>query len=634
MEWELSSILFAPLFAAAVIGIFFRKSRWTGAFLSVSSAAFAFAMTMWLLLEASAPQFQSSFELFKLGSFQLDFGYLFDPVGKNMMFIVAFIGFLVHVFSVGYMKDDDAKGRYFAGLSFFMFSMTGLVLSSNLFMMFVFWELVGFSSYALIGHYASTEAAREASKKAFIVNRVGDFGFLLGIIFCWNALGTTNFVEIAQIMKADPSAASTAMGLLILCGFLGKSAQFPLQVWLADAMAGPTPVSALIHAATMVAAGVFMMVRLTSIGFVTPEVLNVVLVLGALMAFCAGLWALGQNDIKKILAYSTLAHLGLMGAACSLGYELAMFHLTTHAFFKAALFLVAGSAILACHHEQDIYKMGGLFKKMPITGVTALFATLSIMAVPYFSGYYSKEGIMLSAYGRALSGGAFDAFVLLLLLGASALTPLYMGRLFFNVFMGRPHSEAAQHARESSLWITLPLLVLAVYSFVGGFSMAYDFKWLGGKMDFLMPSAATQFVSEIWDIHYLGLRKLDGAHAFETALVLVTVVVFGFAYIVYGGSRGCDILQKKLPPVYGALRKHGWFDVAYNWYVAKVQQRFAILLATFVDLMLIELLSVRGVGVVCAVIGQGFKKMHDATSNSQVKWLVGGVVLLFVLIYF
>lgn len=286
-----------------------------------------------------------------------------------------------------------------------MFSMTGLVLSSNLFMMFVFWELVGFSSYALIGHYASTEAAREASKKAFIVNRVGDFGFLLGIIFCWNALGTTNFVEIAQIMKADPSAASTAMGLLILCGFLGKSAQFPLQVWLADAMAGPTPVSALIHAATMVAAGVFMMVRLTSIGFVTPEVLNVVLVLGALMAFCAGLWALGQNDIKKILAYSTLAHLGLMGAACSLGYELAMFHLTTHAFFKAALFLVAGSAILACHHEQDIYKMGGLFKKMPITGVTALFATLSIMAVPYFSGYYSKEGIMLSAYGRALSGG-------------------------------------------------------------------------------------------------------------------------------------------------------------------------------------------------------------------------------------
>lgn len=634
MYFQLGTVLFLPLLSAAFIVLFLRQSKWGGAAVSVLSATAALAVALAVMFSESPDAvFKSSYDLFKLGGFTLNFGFLFDGLTRNMMFVVCFVGFLIHVFSVGYMDDDAAKSRFFAGMSFFMFSMSGIVLASNLFMMFIFWELVGFSSYALIAHYADTDAAREASKKAFIVNRVGDLGFLLGIIFCYASLGTTDFAELAKIFQTDPSKASTAMGLLIMCGFLGKSAQFPLQVWLADAMAGPTPVSALIHAATMVAAGVFMMVRLAAIGFLTPEVLDVLTILCALMAFFAGLWALGQNDIKKILAYSTLAHLGLMGTGIGLGYDLAMFHLTTHAFFKATLFLVAGSIIHACHHEQDIFKMGGLFKKMPVTSAVALVATLSIVAIPYFSGYYSKEAILSAAFGRSLGGALFDKAVFWLVMGAAVLTPIYMGRLFFNVFLGKAHSENAQHARESSLWITLPLVVLALYSFAGAWSFAYDLTWLGGKMDFLIPAAATSFISSVWDIHRSALAKIPDVHTLETVALAATAAGIVFAYAVYGRSRGYDIVERKLPRVYSALHSHGWFDDVYNWYVKKVQQRAAIFLATFVDLFLIELLTVRGIGIVCAVIGQGFKRLHDASANSEVKWLVAGFVLLFVLIY-
>ena len=262
MQFQLDVILFLPFLSAAVIALFLRRSPRAGTAVSVLSAGTVLAVALAAMFSCAPDSaFKGSYELFKLGGFSLNLGCLLDSLSRNMLFVVCFVGFLIHVFSVGYMDDDSAKSRFFAGMSFFMFSMTGIVLASNLFMMFVFWELVGFSSYALIAHYADTEASREASKKAFIANRVGDFGFLLGIIFCQAQFGTTDFSALAQIFQADPSQASTAMGLLILCGFLGKSAQFPLHVWLPDAMAGPTPVSALIHAATMVAAGVFMSMR-------------------------------------------------------------------------------------------------------------------------------------------------------------------------------------------------------------------------------------------------------------------------------------------------------------------------------------------------------------------------------------
>lgn len=632
MELKLLLPLATPLFAAAIIVLFFRTSRKMPAFLSVASALFAFALALSVML-SDVSSFNSSFELFKLGNFTLDLGILFDPLAANMLFVVCFVGLLIHIFSVGYMDDAESRGRFFAGMSFFMFSMTGLVLSSNLFMMFVFWELVGFSSYALIGQYSSTEAAKEASKKAFIVNRVGDFGFLLGIIYCWSFFGTTNFSELAQIIAADPSKASTGMGMLLLCGFLGKSAQFPLQVWLPDAMAGPTPVSALIHAATMVAAGVFMMVRLCSFGFLTPAVLDTVLVLCSLMALCAGLWALGQTDIKKILAYSTLAHLGLMGAGVALGYDLAMYHLTTHAFFKATLFLVAGSIIHACHHEQDIYKMGGIFSRMPITSIVALLATFSIIAIPYFSGYYSKEAIVVAAYTRSAGGAFIYQAAFWIIFAAAALTPIYMFRLFFNVFCGTPHSECAANARESSLWMTFPLVVLAVYSVFGAWGVAYESQWLDGKFSFIMPTAAVKFVSGLLPLHS-PTPEIEGTVGLvENAALACTFIGIGIAYVLYGRNRGYDPVQRRAPYLYNALEKHGWFDCVYNWYVAKVQQRIATFLATFADLLFIEMLCVRGSGVICSVVGYGIKKLHVCSCNSQVKWMVFGAILLFVLIF-
>ncbi len=621
-----NTLLFLPLISALAIVLFLRTSKWGGAVISVASASVC-AGLMFMLLNGE--NFNSAYTLFALGDFSFNFGFMLDSIGANMLFVVCFVGLMIHIFSVGYMKDDESKGRFFAGLSFFMFSMTGIVLASNLFMMFVFWELVGFSSYALIAHYADTEAAREASKKAFIVNRVGDFGFLLGIIFCWSYFGTTDFSELAAILKIAPDKASTLMGLLIMCGFIGKSAQFPLQVWLSDAMAGPTPVSALIHAATMVAAGVFMMVRLAYIGFLTPEVLNVVMLLGSLMAFCAGFWALGQNDIKKILAYSTLAHLGLMAAGIGLGYGLAMFHLTTHAFFKAALFLVAGSVIFACHHEQDIFKMGGLYKKMPITFIVTLVAVLSIIAIPYFAGYYSKEAIVVTAFAKASQGGAFGAVVFGLILVAAFLTPIYMGRLFFNVFFGKANSEKSSHAKENSLFMTMPLLVLAILSLVGGWAFVCpNFEGV------VMPKMASVFVSDFLAENAKMLESVKNVHEFEYVALALTFVGIILAFVVYGGRNSRDSVQTRLPNLYNILNKHGWFDDIYNWYVAKVQQRVAIFLATFIDLFLIELFCVRGFGVVCAVIGQGFKKMHACSANSQVKWFVVGVVFVFVLVMF
>ncbi len=632
---ELYSLFLVPLFSAVFIVLFLRKQKWTGATVSVASAFFCLVMLLYIMLGSqNSSIFESSFSLFELGKFSINMGVLFDSATMNMLFVVCFVGFLIHIFSVGYMDDDHSKSRFFAGLSFFMFSMTGLVLSSNLFMMFIFWELVGFSSYALIAHYADTEAAKAASKKAFIVNRVGDIGFLLGIILCYYTFGTTSFTELAQLIKANPSHTSTLMGLLLMCGFLGKSAQFPFQVWLSDAMAGPTPVSALIHAATMVAAGVFMLVRLSAIGMLTPEVLDVITLLCSSMALLAGLWALGQNDIKKILAYSTLAHLGLMGAGVGLGYDLAMFHLTTHAFFKATLFLVAGSVIHACHHEQDIYKMGGLFNKMPITSLVATFATLSIIAVPYFAGYYSKEGILLASYAKAQVGGVyFDKIIFWIIMGAALLTPVYMGRLFFNVFMGTPHSQKAQNAKESSLFMTLPLVVLAIFSFAGAWGFVYDITWLGGKMSGIMPASACEFVGNILKTHNKAIHSVNGIGTLELVALVSTVLGVLFAYFFYGRNRGYDTLERKCPLLYNALYQHGWFDTFYDWYVAKVQQRFAVLLDTFVDLFIIELLCVRGLGVVCAVIGYGLKGLHACTANSQIRWFAVGLVFVFAFIF-
>ncbi len=633
---EFLFILFLPLFSAAAILLFLRKKGALASLVSVASSVICFGVLVYILLEMHAKStlaISASRPMFELGSFTFNMGLLFDKLSANMIFVVLFVGMLIHIFSLGYMKHDSGKARFFGGLSFFMFSMTGIVFADNLLMMFVFWEFVGFSSYMLIAHYADTPEAANASKKAFIVNRVGDFGFLLGIIFCYHSLGTLNFSQIASILAATPEKATTAMGLLVMCGFLGKSAQMPLQVWLTDAMAGPTPVSALIHAATMVVAGVFMMCRLGMIGFLTPDVLQTVLLLCSMLSMLAGFWALGQRDVKKTLAYSTLAHLGLMGVAVGLGaYGVAMFHLTTHAFFKAALFLVAGSVIYGCHHEQDMFKMGGLYKKMPVTTLVALIAGLSLIATPFFAGYYSKDAILALAYANASEGtGVLVWLCLIFTLIAAFMTPLYTGRLFFNVFLGKPQGENAAHARESGFYMTLPLVMLAIFSFAAAMGVKTQMLWGDGFMNALLPVSVTNFISVSYANLHGHLEKIPHMHAFEIGLGIATLVFLALSYLIYGKNRGIDPVEKRFPIIFGALKAHGWFDNVYDYYVAKVQQRFASLV-NVLDLLLIHQVFVRGSAALAISLSEVFRRLHSRSTATYAKFMLLGIVVIVIIL--
>ncbi len=383
-----------------------------------------------------------------------------------MAVLVSGVGAVIHIYSLGYMRDDEGKSRYFAALSLFMFAMLGIVLANNFVMLFMFWELVGFTSYVLIGHWFYRDSAADAAKKAFITTRIGDFGFMIGILMVWIATGSVVFAEIAPRMStlASHSTFVTVVALLVFCGAVGKSAQFPLHVWLPDAMEGPTPISALIHAATMVAAGVYMLVRVAFVIQSSQTALLVVAWIGTITAVMAALIATQQNDIKRILAYSTLSQLGYMVMAVGLASnDAAMFHLFTHAFFKALLFLAAGSVIVMLHHEQDIWKMGGLSRRLPITFVTFAVGALALIGCPPFSGFFSKDAILALAYER-------DTPIFAVALFTAFLTAFYVIRMLVIVFFGTPHSDIARESRESPPVMTVPLIVLALLAALGGFA--------------------------------------------------------------------------------------------------------------------------------------------------------------------
>ncbi len=623
VENSLLAIFLLPLFTAVISALFFRKCRWTAPILSTLSAFVCMGLALFAIINAGSVDFaltKSAFEIFKMGDFAMSISFSLDSLSMNMLFVVTFIGFLIHVFSLGYMDDDKARGRFFAGLSFFMFSITGIVFATNLFMMFIFWEFVGFSSYALIAHYSNTEAALKASKKAFIVNRIGDFGFILGIIMCYYMYGTTDFAVLGERLSSGAVMASTCVGLLLTCGFIGKSAQFPLQVWLSDAMAGPTPVSALIHAATMVAAGVFLMAKLSLIGMMTSTALDVVLIITAPMACLAGIWALGQKDIKKTLAYSTLSHLGLMGVAIGLGlYEIAMLHLTTHAFFKATLFLCAGSVIHACHHEQDMFKLGGLFKKMPITAITAGLATLSIMAMPFFAGFYSKDAIISGFYMRAMTEfSAMNWLGLALVFSTVILTPLYMGRFYTLVFLTKPRSANVEHAHESSWLMTLPLIILAFYSVAAVWGITYGF------LQIIPENAQSLIASGLHNLHE-KLETVAGIHAFEYTCSALAILTLVLVYFLYG--KGTDTFLNKAPKLYGEVEKHGYFDIVYDFYVRKIQQR-AIELINVLDLLIIEGLIIRGSSAIIVLFSYPIKALYLAKTQTSLWLMLGGIALI------
>jgi len=608
-------VLLLPLASAAVIAFFLRKQGALASWISTATAAAIAAISIILLLHGE--RFEDSVEWLRFGDFSVSLGIKYDDLAALMLFIVGFVGFLIHVFSLGYMHDDAARARFFGGLSIFMFSMIGIVLADNLFMIFIFWELVGFSSWLLINHYHEKQSAADAAKKAFIVNRVGDFGFLLGIIWCYYGLGSVNLTELEKLTAGGAMPCSGWIPLLLFCGAVGKSAQMPLQVWLPDAMEGPTPVSALIHAATMVAAGIFMLCRINML--MLPEALNVITWIGTATALYAALCAIVQRDIKKVLAYSTLSQLGYMVAAFGLGstgtYALidlpvstvatgvgaAMFHLTTHAFFKALLFLGSGSVIMGCHHEQDIFKMGGLRSRMPVTFFTFTIGVLAIIGLPGLAGFFSKDAILYLAYEKNFAVFAVLAFT-------AVLTAFYMVRVWKITFLGEARSQAAAHAQESGLSMTLPLVVLAGLSVAGGYSGV--FGRLAGSVAHLVPEAE------------------GSAHTTILVVSLAVMTLGAGAALFFYKSAATDTLEERFRFGFSWLT---WlkesFDRAYDYYVAKVQQRFAMVL-NFLEQIVLAGAIIRGLAGFVNLVGYGARALYTGSLHAYVFWFLLGAALL------
>jgi NADH-quinone oxidoreductase subunit L len=574
-------ILFLPLGAAAVITLFTQRNRQLSATLSVGAVVAGFILSVIFVKMAGWQPTTSEVAVnwLSVGPLQIDFGLHFDPMSLAMMLIVTGVASLIHIYSMGYMADDESYSRFFACLSLFTFSMLGIVLANNLLQLFIFWELVGVSSYLLIGFWYGKASAADAAKKAFITNRLGDFGFLIGILMAWMAFHTLNIVSIGHQIeelkgglvdwttylnppvalggKAPAIGAATVMGLLIFCGAVGKSAQFPLHVWLPDAMEGPTPVSALIHAATMVAAGVYMLCRVFFI--FTPDALQVIAYIGGFTALLAALIAVQQNDIKRILAYSTLSQLGYMVMAVGLqGPREAMFHLTTHAFFKALLFLGAGSVILGMHHEQDIWNMGALRKKMGATFWTFMVGTLALAGLWPLSGFFSKDSILGLAWWQhsyLLFGvGVFVAM----------LTSFYMFRLVFVVFFGKAKTDAAGHAHESPGVMVWPLRILAVASVLaGGFVVVEEIY----RKQFPTDTQMTSLVLRI-----LGPFFFAPAAAF-LGLGALALGLIG-AYVLYAKADR-DPLPEKFGALSRAMRNRFYFDEIYEATVIRLHNTLA-----------------------------------------------------------
>jgi NADH-quinone oxidoreductase subunit L len=469
-------------------------------------------------------------------------------------------------------------------LSLFTFSMLGIVLSNNFIQIFIFWELVGVSSYLLIGYWYERHSAAEAGKKAFLVNRIGDFGMMLGVLLLWQYAGTFNFQELKAFLGA-PGGRALPIGLigaLIFCGAVGKSAQFPLHVWLPDAMEGPTPVSALIHAATMVAAGVYMLCRVSFVILPSETALTLIAWIGGITALMAATIAIAQNDIKRILAYSTLSQLGYMVMAVGLtGITPAMFHLTTHAFFKALLFLGAGSVIVALHHEQDIWKMGGLWRKMPVTFATFLIGTLALAGVWPLAGFYSKDEILLLAVRKSSP---------LFLIGITTafLTAYYMGREFFVVFLGKPRDHHAhEHARESPLVMTVPLILLAFFSIVAG--------WHSEVPHFLDPHAEVEHSN-------LGY-----------ALLLVPLGGFLVAARIYWKKEPSDApVKRELGYLWTLMQNKYYFDELYLWIVKYIQGTIASACELF-DRWVLQRLYIGGLSQGTGLLGRTLRLLQTGS---------------------
>ncbi len=610
-------ILFLPLGAAAIIALFTLHNRSLSAGISISAVVIAFILSVifvsWAGLQPAVSE--STMNWLSVGGLNVDFGLRFDPLSLMMLQLVTGVASVIHIYSWGYMSEDKSFPRYFACLSLFTFSMLGIILSNNFLQMFIFWELVGVSSYLLISFWFEKPSAADAGKKAFLTNRLGDFGFLLGIIMVWTVLGSLHFVSAEETLKANPAVfgtLATAAGLLIFCGAAGKSAQFPLHVWLPDAMEGPTPVSALIHAATMVAAGVYMLCRVFFLfeipGSHAPDVIAWI---GGITAAMAAIIAIQQDDIKRILAYSTLSQLGYMVMSVGVGGpSQAMYHLTTHAFFKALLFLGAGSVIVGMHHEQNIWKMGGLKNKMPTTFWTFLIGTLALSGLPPFSGFYSKDSILAQA--------AEHHFALFLIgVAVAALTPFYMMRLVCVAFFGAPKTDGASHAHESPPVMTWPLRILAIPACIAG--------WLGIEQLY-----ARQFPAEHVEPVGSWADRLLGPFMHTPAAAgggLVAVLIGLCAGWMIYSKAATDPLPEKLGFISRWMRNRFYFDEIYEATVIRLHD-FLAAIAAFIDRWIIAGAGVRGIHGTTELVGRALRQVQTGSIQTYAFLFALGVALV------
>ena len=556
-----------------------RFDHRTTSIVGVGSVALSLAAALGALLQFAGTHgetfAQRLFRWISAGDLTIDFSLRLDGLSAVMLFFVTFVGFVIHVYSVGYMHSESARSyaRYFAYLNLFMFAMLTLVLGANLAVLFIGWEGVGLCSYLLIGFYFEKEWCASAGKKAFIVNRIGDFGFLLAIFWAFKVFGTIDFAGMQGLIEADPgkyASAATPIALLLFVGAIGKSAQLPLYVWLPDAMAGPTPVSALIHAATMVTAGVYMVARSNFIFALSPTALLTVAIVGGLTAVFAASIGLAQNDIKKVLAYSTVSQLGYMFLAAGAGaFGAGIFHVFTHSFFKACLFLGAGSVIHAMAGEQDMRKMGGLAKHMPTTYWTFVVATLALAGIPPLSGFVSKDEILgkVFAAGAGNLNGFGGVYLVLWVLGVAGafMTAFYMFRAVYMTFHGefRGTHEQAHHLHESPASMIWPLLILGVGSIVAGF---------------LGVGAALTFGRDLnWFEHFLHpvAPALEVEHApvlaTEWLLILISVAVAVAGILLarrfYWGPEAFQrphALAERFPTLYTTVANKYYVDEAYD----------------------------------------------------------------------
>jgi NADH-quinone oxidoreductase subunit L len=613
---------------------------------AVVGAAFVVALLCVLSL-ASRPAdgrtfVQILFPWIQAGSLLVPAALQLDPLSSVMALVVTGVGFLIHVYSVGYMSHERAFARYFVYLNLFMFAMLTLVLANNYLLMFVGWEGVGLCSYLLIGFWYEKQSASDAGKKAFVANRIGDFGVLLAMFLVFWTFGSLSYTEVfAQVPLLRESGVlttglATAITLLLFLGATGKSAQIPLYVWLPDAMEGPTPVSALIHAATMVTAGVYMVARSSALFLLAPDTMMVVAVIGAVTAIFSATIGICQNDIKRVLAYSTVSQLGYMFLACGVGaFTAGIFHLMTHAFFKALLFLGSGSVIHALSGEQDMRKMGGLRKYVPVTFVTMFVATLAIAGIPGLSGFFSKDEILWQSFSSSHGSPVLWALAAL----AAGITAFYMFRLVFLTFFGdsRMDPEVEKHAHESPWTMTVPLAILALLSVVGG--------WIGIPAVLGGGNLFEHWLAPVFHpvaaagAHGAAAGAAHGAAAgdhpsttLEIGLMALSVAIalcgIGLAYFLYRVRTGAPAeIARKWPNLYDVVYHKYYIDEFYEWAVIRRIVNMSVGLWQMFDALFIDGI-VNGVADLVRSAGGRVRRLQGGVVGGYAFSLLAGAVLL------